>query len=63
MSERTRNINKPLQSYFENKVVGGFLSRIPMEAEELDCASCKAKSTKKFNGEKKDRGSPSGVNA
>lgn len=53
MSERTRNINKPLQSYFENKVVGGFLSRVPMEAEELDCSSCKAKSTKKFNGEKK----------
>lgn len=62
MSERTRNINEPLQSYFENKVVGGFLSRFPMEAEELDCSSCKAKSTKKFNGEK-DRGSQPRVNA
>lgn len=62
MSERTRNINKPLQSYFANKVVGGFLSRIPMEAEELDCSSCKAKS-KKSSTAKKDRGSPPGVNA
>lgn len=53
MSERTRNINKPLQSYFENKVVGGFLSRIPMEAEELYCASYKAKSTKKVQRRKK----------
>lgn len=63
MSERTRNINKPLQPYFENKVVGGFLSRIPMEAEELDCSSYKAKSTKKVQRRKKDRGFPSGVNS